>query len=163
MEELKQLLETLRKEWEQFKQENDRRLAEIKATGAPNRLTEEKIDKHSNAIGDLEKQIREIETKMARPGAGASEGDELKAKHAKAFGAYLRKGEEAGLEELQAKAMSFTNAEGGFTIPQEFDRALYETALKFTPMRQLSTVIPVGNEKYEQQVNIHGLAGRRVP
>lgn len=158
MEELKQLLETLRKEWAQFQAENDRRIAEIKATGSSNTLTEQKIDKHSAAIGDLEKQIRDLETKLARPGAGNVE-DENKAAHTKAFGAYLRKGEEEGLEALQTKAMSFTNADGGFTVPQEFDTVLYEIALKQSPMRQLATVITVGNEKYEQQVNIHGLAG----
>jgi HK97 family phage major capsid protein len=165
MDEIKKIVEAIQKEWEQFKSENDRRLKEIAAKGHADPLTEEKIDKHSAAIGDLQKQLTEVEKKAGRAALGAtSQVDEQKqahAEHRKTFvDGFLRKGETSGLEELQRKALSLgVNADGGFAAPQDLDRAIYEVQLKYTPMRECCTVITVSNEKYEQLVNIHGLSG----
>ncbi len=161
--ELKALLEKLQKEWAEFRSENDLRLKEVETKGRSDPLTEEKIDKHSKAIGEIEKAIRDLETKSNRPPAGADdEPKRLRGEHSKAFARYLRKGDEAGLEDIQVKATNMTvgsGADGGYIVPQDFDKALYEQVLKYAPMRDVCTVIQVANEKYEQQVNVHGLAG----
>jgi HK97 family phage major capsid protein len=159
---MEELLKKLQSEWEAFKQENDRRLKEIEAKGRADPLTEEKIEKHSKAVGDLQKQLDELEKKMARPGA-AGQGDEQKAAreaHRKSFMRFVKSGETAELSELQAKAMSLgSNADGGWAVPQDLDTSIYSVELKYAPMRDVATVRQVSNEKYEQLVNIHGAAG----
>lgn len=146
--------EQLLKEWSDFRSENDRRLKEIEAKGSADPLTEEKIDKHSIAIGNLEKLVRELETKANRPGFGG-EADAQKtahAEHRKAFGHFIRKGREEGLEGLQQKAMSLTAGEGGYTIPQDLDTLIGQQERAMSPMLQEIGMLQVSTETYEEPV-----------
>lgn len=150
-------LEQLMKEWEQFKSENDRRLKEIETKGRADPLTEEKIQKHSEAIGVLEKQLREVETKTARPGAsGDDEAKAAKAEHRKGFVGYLRKGHDTGLRELEQKAMSVgSDGDGGYAVTEGLDTSIGALVRNDTPMLSLVNAI-VGPATYEKLINVGG-------
>jgi HK97 family phage major capsid protein len=147
--------------FEEFKKANDQRLEQIEKKGHADPLLAGKVDRLNDAISMLEKQIREMETKANALGAtGGQPAESDQVQHARAFSRFLRKGEIDGLADLQVKALSLgVNADGGFASAQDLDKSLAEVALKYAPMRSLSTVITVSNEKYEKLVNIHGLAG----
>jgi HK97 family phage major capsid protein len=153
--ELKALMEKIQSEWAGFKSENDRRLKEVEKVGRADPLTEEKITKHSLAIGELEKEIKDLTLKTQRPGAGSQvdEQKEASAAHRKAFGFFVRKGKEEGLEELQQKAMSLTAGEGGYTIPQDLDTIIGQQERAMSPMLQEIGILQVGTETYEEPVS----------
>lgn len=151
MEELKKLLEMQQKEWAQFKSENDRRLAEIAATGKADPLTEAKIDKHSAAIGDLETKLRELETKANGLGAAPASADE-NAPARKAFDAFVRKGEVT--PEFQKLISVGTNADGGFAVPLPIDQSILEVQLNNAPLRGLVSVVQAGNTNYRKLVSL---------
>ncbi len=152
MEELKKMLELLQKEWHEFKSQNDLRLKEIETKGKADPLTEGKVQKHSEAIGSLEKQIRELETKANSLGGTATPAPTDAQNHAKAFSKFIRKGVEDGLVELQQKAMSLTAGEGGYTIPQDLDATIGKMERQFAPMIAEVSSVDVSSETYEEPV-----------
>jgi HK97 family phage major capsid protein len=151
--EAKEIAEQLKKSFEDFKSENDRRLKEIESKGRADPLTEAKIDKHSAAIGELQKQLDEVAKKAQRvaPVAGG-EQNEAKAEYRKAFDGFLRKGKnEDRLLDLEAKALQTTvAADGGYAIPEELQRNIKVMEAQAAPMINEVDVITASAETYEQ-------------
>lgn len=167
--EITRIVQNLNAEWHQFKQENDRRLKAVESNGGrTDPLTEEKVDKHSKAIGelqakldglvkDLENRVDELQKVMQRKGgAGAGQEDEKKRAHKAGFFAYMRKGTTDGLRELQAAVSLGDDTEGGYFVPTTIDKEIEQFERDNTPMRQLCRVISVSNEGYEKLVNQGG-------
>jgi HK97 family phage major capsid protein len=147
--------------FEQFKQANDARIAEVEKKGHADPLLVAKVDKANAEIGRLEAErvklealVRELETKSARiqaAGAG-TELDPAVVEHRKAFGAWMRKGVDAGLAELQEKAMSLTAGEGGYTVPQEMSGRIGVMERTAAPMLAEVETIPVSSDNYEEPI-----------
>lgn len=163
MPEIKEIVQELGTQFEQFKKANDARIAELQKKGHADPLLEEKVNKLSEQITRLDAlkaRIDELETKANRPGANQakSEKDELKAQHKAAFEQWFRKGTgEPELEDLQRKAMNVaTPSEGGFITPDELERSIYSLVVDLSPIRQVASVITVGSENYRKLVNLHG-------
>lgn len=158
----------LQNEWHEFKADNDRRIAEIKATGHTDPLTEQKVDRHSKAIGDmqakldglvaqLQAQVDELQKVAQRRGGAVPAGDDAKTKaHRDAFFAFMRQGDARNLLELQAAVELGSDKKGGYAVPQNLDTEIETFERDNTPMRQLCRVISVGNEGYERLVNQGG-------
>jgi HK97 family phage major capsid protein len=95
-------------------------------------------------------EINRLETELSKRNTPASAG--AKTEHQKAFEAFARFGDESVL-----KVMSVgTSADGGYTVPVELDRAIYQLALEASPIRQLANVIRVNSDSYQKLVGIHG-------
>jgi HK97 family phage major capsid protein len=167
--EVGQMVRTLNAEWHQFKQENDRRLKAIEASGGrTDPLTEEKVNKHSAAIGDLqakldglvkqlENRVDELQKVMQhKGGAGAGHEDEKQRAHKEGFFGYLRRGKTDGLAQLQAAVSLGDDTHGGYFVPQTIDKEIEQFERDNTPMRQLCRTISVSNEGYEKIVNQGG-------
>lgn len=155
-----ELVKKMNREWESFKAENDRRLAEIekRGDGRGDPLTEEKINKHSAAIGALQAQLDELDKRSQRVGTQVAPEASAVARHREAFNAFLRKGNEAGLADLQASINLGTDTEGGYLVPKTLDSEIEKYEIDNSPMRQVCRVIPVTNENYEKLVK-QGSAG----
>lgn len=185
MSQLKEAIEKLNAEWTGFKAENDRRLKEVEAKGKADPVTEEKVAKHSTAIGELQAkvnslvadaqkeaqksvdsvrtelqaQIDDLTKKLQRKGGGGEPPDpkaELKAKHREAFGQFMRRGKDDGLADLQANVSVSSDTEGGYAVPETLDREIERFERDNTPMRGLCKVITLSNENYEKLVNQGG-------
>lgn len=155
--ELKELLEQQKKAFSDFKKANDERFAQLDAKGNTDPLLEEKVDKANEVIGTLEKQINELTVKMNRPNGNGSEQNEDVAAHKKAYGAWLRKGKEDGLQELEQKALNVTTpGDGGYAVPEELDRNILTLMKEMSPMRSVANVITVGSNDYKKLVNVGG-------
>ena len=105
LDSIKEILQKQGEAFEQFKQANDA-MIKAKADGKSVEAFEAKLSKINDDLGkiaDIKAAVQELEKKMNRPGS-AGEADPIKAEHKQAFGRFLRKGIEAGLGELQAKA-----------------------------------------------------------
>jgi HK97 family phage major capsid protein len=152
---VKNAVEQLSREWANFKAENDRRLKEIAATGRADPLTEEKINRHSEEIGRLQAQLDEVQKRANRvSAAGAAEDERAAAKqaHTKAYGAFLRKGIENGLREMELNAalQVSVDTDGGYAVPEELERTIGTMERQLTPMEAEVSSITVGNEMYEK-------------
>lgn len=159
--ELKELIEQLRKEWEVFKAEHDRALKEREATGRIDAVTEEKLNKHNEAIGALQKQIDALTAKLNRPGVTEDlESGAEKKEYRKLYNSYLRRGDDkikAQIADLQQKLLQIgVEADGGLAVPEELDRTIGRMELDAMPMEALVDSMVSGGESYEKVYDLGG-------
>lgn len=160
--ELKVLIDKLGSSFDEFKTENDKRLAAIESKGAADPLLTEKVDKINADITELSKmkaQLDAVEANAGRiNGGGNREENKAKAEHKKAFGSFFRKGVEGGLRELEVQAALTTQSDpdGGFTVPEEMDTEITRIQGIVSSMRRLARVVPVGSATYKKLHNVGG-------
>lgn len=164
--EMKALLESISKGFEDFKKSNDERLAKLEkgeATGDQEAKLAA-IQKDVAAALDLKKEIERIESKANLAGllgGGGGQGNPDKAAYKAAFfDRFVRKGQDgADLKALEAKAMSIgTGADGGFAVPEDLDRTIEKLQRDLSPVRQVANVVRVGTSDYKKLVNKNGIA-----
>lgn len=160
MAEIIEVIEKLGSAFEAFKQANDERLKEIEQKGHADPLLEEKVNKLSLALGEIDKlktQVDLVETRQARLPLMDETGVSPKSEHRKAFDQFIRRGRESDLRELEVKALNITTgADGAFAVPEELDRQVEGLVLEYSPMRSLARVISVGSSDYKTLMNLHG-------
>jgi HK97 family phage major capsid protein len=138
-------MDELMQAFEAFKETNDRRLAEIERRGSEDAVTADKLAR-------IEKTMDAISLKQARVPLGETGAQKPAAElaHKSAFDGYVRKGETANLTALEQKALSVgTDADGGYLVPKETERAV-NTALKnVSPIRSIAGVRQVSGSVYK--------------
>lgn len=146
--------EALGKKFDEFKKTNDKRIDGLeeekgKLSGQVDTLNE-KLSELDELKSSLEKEL----ISLKRPdGTGTKAAGEHKA----AFMQFVRKGVEAGLGDLQAKALQIgVESDGGFAVPEELDRSIIELLRDTSPMRQVCNQITVGTPDYKRLVNLGG-------
>jgi len=93
--------------FEAFKETNDRRLAEMEKKQVADALTVEKLGRIDKAMDEQKKLLDRLALKGARPPLGRPGGSPAEAlEHKAAFEAYIRRGDEANLLSIEAKAMA---------------------------------------------------------
>ncbi|MFK8250654.1 phage major capsid protein [Ancylobacter terrae] len=100
---------------------------------------EEKKDDPSTKIVE---RLDKIEAKMNRPAGGKDDRAEPSVE-AKAFGAYLRHGKEAGAEELKTLTVS-SDPQGGYLAPKETSAEFIRNLVEFSPIRTIASVRTTG-------------------
>lgn len=154
---LKELLEKQGQAFEEFKATNDA-LIKAKADGKAVSDLEAKLSQLNTAFDDAQAQLKALEKRQGRPGTGG-DVDPAKAEHKAAFGAFLRKGDDGNLAELQKKAYNITtDADGGFAVPEELDRDILSLMVDVSPIREIANVRTVGTSDYKKLVNTRGTA-----
>ncbi len=151
--------------FEAFKEVNDKRLGEIEEKMSADVVTRDKMDRINRAIDDNKKSLDQLLLKKARPalgcgrdGSGREIGPEA-AEHKAAFDAYIRRGDEQGLRELEAKAFSGSaGADGGYLVPPETDNEIGRRISVVSPMRSLSTVRTVSGAVLKKPFAAAGLS-----
>lgn len=146
--------------FEAFKDVNDRRLAEIEQKLSADVVTRDKMERINKAMDEQGRMLDELVLKKMRPPLGRgreAEGPEA-AEHKAAFEAYIRRGDEAGLRELEAKAMSAgTPADGGYLVPPETDTEIGRRLSVVSPIRALSTVRQVSGSVLKKPFSPGGM------
>ena len=157
--ELKELIEKQGKVFEEFKEANDRRLAEIEGKNYADPLLFNRTEKLNEELGALQKSIDKIERKLSLPPdpENGTYGDPDVAAHKEAFQEFLRKGVTADLEDLQAKALNLgTDADGGYAVPEQLDRSILTLMKEYSPMRQVCSSMTIGGAQYRKLVDLGG-------
>ena len=157
--ELKDLLEEQNKAFDEFKKSNDE-LLKAKAEGKAVSELEAKVGSAEAEIARLSKELDEVAKKANRPGAaGNDEKAHIEAEHKAGWLKWIRKGDDAGLSGLEAKAISVgTQADGGYAVPVEQDREILRLLREQSPMRQVCRVVTIGTEDFRKLVNLGGTA-----
>ncbi|MCH2548117.1 MAG: phage major capsid protein [Alphaproteobacteria bacterium] len=141
--------------WEQFKNVNDRRLSEIERKGSADPLHMEQLSKISGAMDNYKSRLDVLETAQARPGLelatkGRMQGTGHVSEYKKAFCNYLRKGMDAGLEELHTKALSVgSDPDGGYLVTPTMSQNIIKLIEASSPMRALAGVETISSDSLE--------------
>lgn len=152
LQEITDRMHLLGNAWEQFKQVNDARLREVERKGYADPLYQEHLGKINDALDQHKQRIDMIETANARPARESAgykatyEGGEYRT----AFRNYLRKGMDAGLEQLQLKALSVgTDADGGYLVTSQMADTIAQLIRESSPMRQLASVETISSDSLD--------------
>ncbi len=125
--------------FETFKEDNDRRLAEIEAKSA-DVVTVEKVDRISRALDEQKRALDQLTLKRLRPGLGRA-GQAMPSEHKQAFEAYVRSGDDRQLRSLDAKAMSYgSGQDGGYLVPDETETEIGKRLAALSPIRSIASV-----------------------
>ncbi|WP_051534689.1 phage major capsid protein [Deefgea rivuli] len=153
---LPRVIAELGQAFNEFKSTNEQRLKAVEQN-KPTGDFEAKLANIDKALTDLDgvkSAIDELSKRSARDGLG---GDAQAQEHKKAFNRMMRKGDDDGLMDLQAKALNLgTDTDGGYAVPEEIDRSIIQLERNLVPMRQIANVITVGTEDYKKLVNSGG-------
>lgn len=159
-DEIKQLLQQQGAAFEDFKKANDARIKSIEEKGYAPAEIEAKVNTINTAITDLSAQIAAVAKKANRPAAGNGSETPEQAEHKSAFERYFRKGDDAGLRDLERKALQVgSDPDGGYLAPAEVEAALDRVATAEVAMRRLATVRPIGLSSYKKPMVTSGTTG----
>lgn len=150
---VKQAVDALARAFEAFKAANDealRQKADRGATDAPTAAKLERVEGEVERLKDALDRARATLNRPALAGAGERADDPDAAAHAKAFGRYLRKGDDASLAKLQAKALSAgSDPEGGYLVTPTMSAAIAKTVFETSPVRALAAIETIGGDSLE--------------
>ncbi|QRM54709.1 phage major capsid protein [Sinorhizobium sp. BG8] len=146
--------------FEAFKDTNDRRLGEIEQKLTADVVTREKMDRISRAMDEQKRVLDQLALKKARPALGRGQPESIEtAEHKAAFESYIRRGDETGLRELEAKAMSVGSAsDGGYLVPDQTDTEIGRRLSAASPIRALATVRQVSSSVLKKPFATTGMA-----
>jgi HK97 family phage major capsid protein len=146
--------------FEAFKDANDRRLDEIERKLTADVVTTEKVERINKAIDEQKRAIDQFVIRKARPALGRGDGISLEAmEHKAAFEAYMRRGDETGLREIEGKAFSMGAAsDGGYLVPNEADTEIGRRLSVASPIRSLATVRQVSGHVLKKPFALAGLS-----
>ena len=154
LKDVQEVAEALGKKFDEFKSANDKR---VEALEAEKGKLAGQVESLNGKLSELDSLKSELEKELAnakRP--GGTKGAEV-SEHKAAFMQFMRKGKDEGLDELQAKALQTTvEADGGYAVPEELDRAILELLRDESPMRQVCSQITVSTPDYKKLVNLGG-------
>ncbi len=159
-DEIKSLLDEQGKAVAALRSVVDAKEAEVAKLGKSSGETETKLSKINADLDGVKASMDKLAAAINRKGSdNADPRDGVKAEHKKAFGSFMRKGRDAGLQEIEAKALSIgVAADGGFALPEDIDRNITALLVNLSPMRSLCDVVQVGTTDYKKLVNQRGTA-----
>ncbi|MGV8936011.1 MAG: phage major capsid protein [Allorhizobium sp.] len=147
--------------FEAFKDVNDRRLEEIEQKMGADVVTRDKVERINKAMDEQARVLDQLQLKKLRPPLGRSGGaaSAEAGEHKAAFESYIRRGDEQGLRDLEAKAFSAgTAADGGYLVPPETDSEIGRRLSVVSPIRGLATVRQVSGSVLKKPFALSGLA-----
>lgn len=159
--ELKEAINKVGTTFEEYKQANDARIAEIEKNGKASPETEAKMAKMDEALTKQQEIIDDLELRAKQPAVSVdAKGKVLtpeQKEHADAFNKFMREGDEKGLGELQMKALSVgSDPDGGYAVPEVIDSNVLALASDISPIRSIANVVSTSTSDYKKLVNKHG-------
>jgi len=149
---------------------------------------EAKLAKANDAMTALEKEVKELTLKGQRPGQTAEKAEAAElalksfnlrlqanameagksfapvtadqyAEYKAAWGSYVRKGID-GLTEAEKKTINVgTSTQGGYLVGEEMEAGIDRVVQRYSAMRQVARVIPIGSASYKKLVKVTGTSG----
>jgi HK97 family phage major capsid protein len=138
--------------FEALKAANDTRLEEIEKRGAPDPVLEAKLQKIEQSLDRQRTALERLALDQSRPVIGEEKRD---TEHKSAWGAYLRRGDEAGLHRIDFKSLNVgTESQGGYVAPPELDRLIEQRLMASSPMRQIASVRQTSATVFKKPVSL---------
>ncbi len=122
------------------------------------RESTERIEALQKALDAAEERYKarfdEVMTKLNRPGQEGTEGKKPEVvANEKAYGKFLRKGEDS-LSPEEAKALTVDqDPSGGYMVPATRSATIIKKLIEFSPMRELASIVTISvGDSYEEPV-----------
>ena len=154
-EQIKSLLEEHKGVVASLKAADVERSEEIRRLGSATQDTEQKMREIHAKLDSVEEQIDSLETALQRKNRIVTQQDGRKTytmpvmEHQEAFNQFLCKGQEAGLRELEAKAMStLSDPDGGYLVATPMSDQIVQYVFETTPMRELAGRVSISTRAY---------------
>ncbi len=148
------------RDFEIYKETNDRRLDEIERRGAADPVTTDKVERLDRVLADTQRRIDALTLKSARPHLGAATStsrSHAELQHKSAFDGYVRRGEATGLHGLEQKALSIgSGPDGGYLVPAETERIVNQALRAISPIRAIAGVQQVSGAVYKKPFSVSG-------
>jgi HK97 family phage major capsid protein len=157
-EDLKGLLDKLGSDYNELKQTVEQK-AKQAAEGAVDPLITAKLktineainaadEKREKVVNDLKSRIDALSFNGAQ---GKADGLTVEQREYRAaLGGYLRKGHDAGLRAMEAKALSVgSDQDGGYTVESDKTGRIVTRIFETSPMRQHAQVVTISTDRYE--------------
>lgn len=142
--ELEKKFEDLGRAFEEFKKNNDKVLAEVKAKGDAAAESKQAAERANADISKIQDEIKALQTAANRPGAAGEKGasaEEIERKEA--FTKWMRKG-------MESKALSVeSDPDGGYLVTPQISAEIVKKVFESSPMRQLADVITISTDSFE--------------
>jgi len=149
---VKALVESVNRAFEQFKAEHTKQLDAVKA-GLPASDITAKVEKIGADLDAFQKALDEHSIKMAALEMGGAGGTKLRdAEYTDAFRAHVKRGE------VNAALNKGADEQGGYLTPVEWDRTIIDKLVLISPMRQLAQVQSVSKAGFSKLFNMGGTA-----
>lgn len=142
----------LGRSWEQFKNVNDTRLAEIERKRKSDPLHDAKLAKISEEMDNVRAEVKAMEAAINRPSnSGFSFKDNASNDaYKQAFVNYVRKGTEGNLSQLEQKALSVSSdADGGYLVTPFMSQHIAKAVFESSPIRRLARVETISTDSLE--------------
>jgi len=146
--------------FEAFKEANDERLGEIEEKLSSDVVTRDKVERINKAIDEQSRLLDELVLKKRRPALERAGRDEAElAEHKAAFEAYVRRGDDQALRDLDQKALSAgVSGDGGYLVPPQVDEEIGRRLRVISPIRSLATVRQVSGSVLKKPFAASGFA-----
>ncbi|HHI82153.1 MAG TPA: phage major capsid protein [Rhizobiales bacterium] len=145
--------------FEAFKEANDERLEMIEKRMSADVITTSKVERINAELERQQKKLDEMTMKAQRPQLGGSALRVEDNEHKAAFDAYVRKGDTAGLNALEAKSLSVgSDSDGGYLVPGETETEIGRLLSDASPIRAISDVRQVSSSVYKKPFATSGAA-----
>jgi HK97 family phage major capsid protein len=152
---VKEVADALNARFTEFKEKNDKRIDGIEAEKGKLSETVETLNGKLTELDDLKSNLEKEILALKRPGDVS--GNKSTNEHKAAFGKFVRKGHDDGLQALEQKALGTTSdADGGFAVPEELDRNIIQLEHDMSPMRQVCNQISISTSDFKRLVNLGG-------
>lgn len=162
MKEIKSLLDKQGEAWGEFTRKNDE-LLKAKAEGKAVSDLQTTVDKINGELSKFNADLIEIAKKANRPQADGKQLTPEQAEYKQAFGKFLRKGDDNGLEGLQRKAYnSGSGPDGGYLVLPEMDAEIIRVVGITSAIGRLARQVTVGTESWKKVAKTAGMSARRV-
>ena len=146
--------------FEAFKEANDERLGEIEEKLTSDVVTRDKVERINKAIDEQSRLLDELVLKKRRPALERPGREEAGlAEHKAAFEAYVRRGDDQALRDLDQKALSAgVSGDGGYLVPPQVDEEIGRRLRVISPIRSLATVRQVSGSVLKKPFAATGFA-----
>lgn len=163
MGDLRKLIEKQAEVYGEFVRKNDEML-KAKADGKGVAELQATVEKLNTELGKLSADMADLAKKSNRiKGGGDLELTEAQIAYKKAFGEFIRKGNDNGLEDLQRKAYNAgSGPDGGYLVLPEMDTEIQRVVGVVSAIGRLARQVTIGTEVFKKVAKTTGLAARRV-
>jgi HK97 family phage major capsid protein len=139
-----------------------------------------KMDETLNGLAEQKSQLEKLQTRLSRPGLGATGRDERTSPEAEAYKtAFLdwvrnpsdperrtalqqrskemrRQQGDDGWETRASQAVTSSGAAGGFGLPEVIESAINRVGLDVSPIRQIAHVVTTSSPDYKELIDVNG-------
>lgn len=166
--EVKKAIDGFMRTFEEFKSKNDRELDELKKSLKPGTapgadvVTVEQVKKLNDQLDVQQKLIDDLRLAERRPQIEGPDGQkrnltQAEIDHKSALMKYMRKGDDNGLRDLEAKALSVgTDPDGGYMVHSEMEATVDRILSQVSPIRSIASVQQISTSSLKRPVNVGG-------